>query len=58
MRKAKVMVESYDDAEDLSLPKELVITVPDDEEDIEEFLCDEISNITGFCHNGFTWELI
>jgi len=45
----------YDtDGEELDLPKELTITVPADEEDVEEYISDEISNITGFCHKGFT----
>lgn len=38
------------------LPTELTIEVPDDlETDYEkmEFISDEISNITGFCHFGF-----
>lgn len=48
----------YDtDGEDISLPKELEIEVPNELEDgydIEEFISDEISNQTGFCHTGFT----
>jgi hypothetical protein len=43
----------YDtDGEVLDLPKELKINVPDDE-DAVEYISDEISNITGFCHKGF-----
>ncbi len=39
------------------LPKEMSINVPDDLEDDYskiEFISDEISNITGFCHKGFS----
>jgi len=47
----------YDtDGEDINLPEELEIEVPEDIEDgyeINEFISDEISNITGFCHKGF-----
>ena len=62
MIKYKVTVSSYDtDGEDIDLPKELEICVPEDISDvvdIENNLSDEISNITGFCHNGFTYELM
>jgi uncharacterized protein YdeI (YjbR/CyaY-like superfamily) len=48
----------YDtDGEEVDLPKTLTITVPDDivdEVEMEEYISDEISNITGFCHKGFT----
>lgn len=47
----------YDtDGEVVELPTELEIEVPDDlteQEDIEDYLSDEISNVTGFCHKGF-----
>lgn len=48
----------YDtDGEQVDLPKELKILVPEiveGYEEIEEFISDEISNITGFCHFGFS----
>ncbi len=47
----------YDtDGVKVKLPKKLVIEVPNDIEDKDEkieFISDEISNITGFCHKGF-----
>lgn len=46
----------YDtDGENIDLPKELEIDVPNnlDENDISEFISNKISDITGFCHNGF-----
>ena len=47
----------YDtDGEDIDLPGILEIDVPDDltdPYDMVEFISDEISNITGFCHTGF-----
>lgn len=50
-----VTVSKYDtDGQKIKLPKELKITVPDGEEDPIEYISDEISNITGFCHEGFT----
>lgn len=42
------------------LPKELKVTVPNDlesYEEIEEFISDEISNMTGYCHKGFVTTL-
>jgi len=47
-----------DDEEIDDLPETLTITVPEDieDDDVEEYLSDEISNITGFCHKGFTIE--
>lgn len=53
----KVTDIKYDtDGEDISLPEELEINVPSDLDgyEVEEFISDEISNITGFCHKGFT----
>jgi hypothetical protein len=47
----------YDtDGEDIDLPSQLEIEVPDniEEDEIDEYISDEISNITGFCHFGFT----
>jgi hypothetical protein len=49
----------YDtDGKKINLPAILVIDVPDgkfdDDSDIEQYISDEISNITGFCHTGFS----
>ncbi len=50
---------SYDtDGEVVDLPTTLEIDVPSeitDREEVEEYISDEISNITGFCHNGFSF---
>ena len=37
------------------LPKELNIDIPDyiEDDDIDGYISDEISNITGYCHFGF-----
>jgi hypothetical protein len=60
--KAIVTEIEYDtDGEIVDLPTQLEIEIPTeiiDQEDIEEFVSDEISNITGFCHFGFKIELI
>jgi hypothetical protein len=60
--KAIVKEIQYDtDGEVIDLPIQLEIEIPDeiiDQEDIENFVSDEISNITGFCHFGFEMELI
>ena len=56
------------DGEDISLPKKIDLIVPanwfdgiDEGESmidlIEEYIYDEISNITGFCHKGFNYDL-
>jgi len=44
------------DGEDIDLPSELEIDILDDmdSEDIEDYVSDSISDITGFCHYGFT----
>jgi hypothetical protein len=59
-RKFVVKGIEYDtDGEEIDdLPETLTITVPEDieDDDVEEYLSDEISNITGFCHKGFTIE--
>jgi hypothetical protein len=49
------------DGEVVDLPVEFEIEVPSDiveEQDIDDFVSDEISNITGFCHYGFEMKLI
>lgn len=60
MKKNKVITVTdiqYDtDGEEIDLPTSLKITIPEgmnDQEEIEQFLSDEISNKTGFCHFGF-----
>jgi hypothetical protein len=44
---------------DLWLPNRLDVDVPNNIEDdeVQDYLSDEISNRTGFCHFGFTYEL-
>ena len=47
----------YDtDGEDVDLPTTLTITIPDNKEqdEVEQYISDEISNRTGFCHFGFS----
>jgi len=48
----------YDtDGKRVKLPKTLTIIVPDDckeYEEIEQFISDEISNKTGYCHTGYS----
>jgi len=47
-----------DDGE-ASTPAEMFVDVPAEEmaaDDIEQYLTDEISNITGWCHNGYEFE--
>lgn len=46
--------------EDIELPATMEISVnPEDIEDMEidDYLCDEISNRTGFCHFGFNYSV-
>lgn len=47
----------YDtDGQKVKLPKELEIIVPENCEgydEIEQYISDEISNRTGFCHKGY-----
>ena len=50
-------IEYDTDGEDINLPEELEIDVPNelkDADEIDDFISDEISNITGFCHKGFS----
>ena len=54
MAKYTVTDIEYDtDGDNVELPKELVIDVPCDEQDVAEFISDKISKITGYCHLGF-----
>lgn len=52
---------NYDtDGEEISLPDELVMTIPKGakESELTELASDFISDSTGFCHNGFDWSPI
>lgn len=53
----KVIDIKYDtDGEDIKLPKTMTIKVPKEfkeAEEVLEYISDEISNRTGFCHFGF-----
>ena len=54
--KALVTNIEYDtDGQKIKLPKVLEFDVPIDmdEEELLDFVADEISNITGFCHKSF-----
>ena len=56
MKKRVFDIEYDTDGEVVDLPTELEITVPDSVDHADEYVSDEISNITGFCHNGFQME--
>jgi hypothetical protein len=50
-------IEYDTDGEDIDLPETLTVDVPShitDPDEIDEFVSDEISNQTGFCHLGFS----
>ena len=58
--KVSVTNIQYDtDGEEVDLPTELTIEVEDDlyAEEIEEQISEEISNITGYCHEGFSMDI-
>lgn len=48
-------IEYDTDGEEVDLPTTLEIPVPNDEENIEDFISDKISDLTGFCHFGFNF---
>jgi hypothetical protein len=59
--KAIVTEIQYDtDGEVVTLPTQLEIDIPSDieEDDIDDFVSDEVSNITGYCHFGFDMKII
>jgi len=59
--KAIVTEIQYDtDGEVVTLPTQLEIDIPSDieEDDIDDFVSDEVSNITGYCHFGFEMKII
>jgi hypothetical protein len=54
-------IEYVTDGELVDLPTEMEIIVPDrlkNEEEIKEYLSDNISNLTGFLHLGFSYHRI
>lgn len=50
------------DGEDVDdLPIKVTVEIPNDivdEAEIMEFVSDEITNVTGFCHNGFVMKKV
>ena len=57
--KIKIFNIQYDtDGEKIDLPETLTMTFPQwtTEEEISDLASDYISDITGFCHNGFEWK--
>jgi hypothetical protein len=60
--KAIVTNIQYDtDGEVVDLPTQLEIEVPSDlveEQDIDDFVSDEITTFTGYCHFGFEMKII
>lgn len=43
----------------LSLPKSVLFvncSLPDDEDEVEDFLSDKLTDAVGFCHSGFKHE--
>ena len=47
-------IDGYEEVLD-SLPAQLTVLVPNDEEDPEEYISDYLSDEYGYCHNGFTY---
>jgi hypothetical protein len=68
MKAVKVIVSNikWDEADDIESTMELIIPVDtfenseseDFRDDVEEYIADEISNISGFCHDGFSYEIV
>ena len=60
--KYKVTNIKYDTKDTSDLPKEIYVNIDDSEEledyDIDEIISDAISDTTGFCHKGFSFEEI
>jgi hypothetical protein len=57
LKRVTVTDITYDtDGENIDLPKELTVELPEDvitDDDISEYVSDYISNYTGYCHFGF-----
>lgn len=59
--KVRVFNIDYDtDKKFVDLPKEIFMFIPStfEEEEIEEFISDEISNFTDYLHFGFQYEKV
>lgn len=49
------------DTDEADLPQRLIVPIPDhikDEDEIEDYVSEAISEDTGFCHKGFGYEII
>lgn len=49
-----------EDNPDIYLPERIVIDIPSNEDEIQidALLSDAISDITGYCHKGFSYEIL
>ena len=57
MKKTVFAIQYDTDGESVDLPAEMEIEIPIDiteEDDVVDYLSDEISNRTGYCHFGFS----
>ena len=61
-----IVVRAYDiewdtDGEDIEIPTEVELEVDisdmEDEEELADYISDHISDETGWCHNGCSWEI-
>lgn len=48
------------DGEDIDLPKEMIVDVDEDHfnDDPDEAVGDAVSDESGFCHNGLSYEIV
>lgn len=55
-------IEYDTDGEEVDLPDQLTMIIhpsnPKDEDEIMDMISDMISDYTGYCHNGFCWEIL
>jgi len=49
--------ESDGEVHDIDLPKEMILNIPNDC-DIEDEIANQISNKTGWCIEGFNYEIL
>ena len=58
----KVFDIKWDGAEGLGLKDEIVLSInnslDEDKEELSEYISDEISNLSGFCHKGFEYKIL
>ncbi len=52
---------NYDSEDEIELESSMELEIPEvvvEIDDVENYISDTISNVSGFCHNGFSYDIV